>query len=101
MDQLKEVYDSSSSSYIINEVKLNVPEAKYLTKKKWFLGVRIIPLTDRDREENEQLIRERHNSASSGRERCTSKSASDESDSLAAKRELEDDPVPTKKSPRK
>ena len=63
MDQLKEVYDNSSSKYIINEVKLKVPEAKYLTKNKWFLGVRFIPLTNRDREENKQLIGEKHDSA--------------------------------------
>lgn len=131
MEQLKEVYEGSSSRYIITEVKVKVPDAKYLTKKKWFLGIRIIPLTDRDRQENEQLLREREES-SSGREHFTSESGSDESeyedevtdrgdiivretgsgrimlhvgedvkcDGLT-KREIEDDPVPTKKSSRK
>ena len=40
---------TGSSRYIVKEIERLVPEAKYSSKKKWFLGIRLIPLTDHDR----------------------------------------------------
>jgi len=58
MQQLKKVIPGSSR-YIVKEIQRKIPQARYLVKKKWFLGVRLVPLTERDRIEYEEQEHQR------------------------------------------
>ena len=40
---------TGSGRYIVQEVARKIPQSRYSCKKKWFLGVRLIPLTAADK----------------------------------------------------
>jgi len=78
MHDMMQVF-TGSSRYIVKEVGRLVPEAKYSAKKKWFLGIRLIPLTDEDRADYENAANKRQKrSSGESADETSSEGSSDE-----------------------
>jgi len=85
MHDLKQVF-SGSSRYIVQEVGKRVPQAKYSTKKKWYLGIRLIPLTGYDKAAYEAEAKARLEAR-----QAAAKTPSDESSSDSSSGESSED----------
>jgi len=88
MHDMKKVF-TGSGRYIVKEVERLVPEGKYSSKKKWFLGVRLLPLSEEDKAEYERYEAEKRLPPT--RNRSSEDESGDESSSEGSNDEEEDD----------